>query len=75
MNVGDTIKSYDFHFNKDCYAVGTVTDIQDEVIFFDCAYQMWNGEIETKGFDPKMKTLVQGALMLDEKFERVLVLT
>jgi hypothetical protein len=70
---GDIIRSYDFHFNTDCYNVGIVTDVDDKWIYFTSGKKVWMGE-EIEDFDPYMRTAPIGFMMLDEEFERILIL-
>lgn len=73
MKVGDIIKSYDFHFNTKSYVVGVVTSLDSYFVQFDCIKQVWENEMVEIN-EVKMQTALPGMMMLDEKFERVVVL-
>jgi hypothetical protein len=73
MKVGSIIKSFDFPGNLDCYFIGKVTKIEGDYIHCDTIKQVFDGEDEPKP-SPEFRTVKQGLMMFDTKFERVQVL-
>lgn len=70
IKINDIIKSYDFHFNTECYNVGIVTDVDEDWIYFTSGKKVWMGE-EVEDFYPHMRTAPIGSMMLDEEFDRI----
>lgn len=71
--VGNIIKSFDFPGNVDNYMIGKVIAIYDDVLHCECISQVIEGEVSV--FNPPVyNTPMQGSCILDDKFERVVVL-
>ena len=75
IKVGDIIKSYDFPRMTDYYAVGQVTGICGEYIYFTCIEKVWDGEkVNPSEYNANMRTVAMGCLMSDDNFQRLEVL-
>lgn len=76
VEVGDTIKSYDFVNNTDYYYVGVVTEIKNELIYCDTISRTVAGD-ESKHKKPTFQTVAQGGLQVDgmyPQFSRIVIL-
>lgn len=71
--VGNIIKSFDFPGNVDNYMIGKVIAIYDDVLHCECISQVIEGVISEIN-SPVYNTPMQGSCILDDKFERVVVL-
>lgn len=73
INVGDVIKSYDFPGMTDCYLIGKVIDVTEHTI----TAKIIKAVSENKEYDigsATFKTSVQGSGLLDDRFERIVVI-
>ena len=75
VQVGNIIKSYDFHFKTDCYMIGRVTKIEGEYLCCDTIKVVFGGEMDPiQNMRPEFRTPMMGCMMDDEEFARVVVL-
>lgn len=68
MQVGSIIKSYDFPSTLDTYMIGKVEKIEGDYLFAKGIVRVWEGKAEA-GED--FRTVKQGLMMFDEKFQRI----
>lgn len=76
MKTGDIIKSYDFHNRTDCYMIGEVTDIKDDLIEFKAIKRVVEDRSADTGIGLMYKVPMNGHSMFDDmypNFERVVV--
>lgn len=74
MKVGNIIKAYDFPGVTDCYMVGQVRELDGDYIVCDTHEIVFEGESSVvKGSTHRFRTVKQGCMMFDSKFERVVV--
>ena len=45
FSVGDVIRSYDFRGNKECYVIGTVTEMDHNYITLDVILEVWQDKV------------------------------
>lgn len=76
MNIGDTIISYDFHFRRDCYMIGRIIGIDDYRGTINCKSLMvvFRGANKDLLPDEEFTTPMQGQMMDDKDFERVVLI-
>lgn len=75
MNVGSVIKSFDFPGVTDCYMVGRVVDVIDDFILCDTMEYVFEGEsLPIKETKRQFRTVKQGCMMFDSRFQRIVVL-
>lgn len=75
MKVGSVIKSFDFPGITDCYMVGQVVEIDGDYITCDTWEIVFEGEKDVvKGSTKRFRTVKQGCMMFDSKFQRVVEL-
>lgn len=73
IEIGSIIKSFDFIGRDSHYMVGEVKEIQREVLICRTIAQVQDHK-ERMEFSPEFRTLMQGSMMMDDQFERVIVL-
>jgi len=71
--VGNIIQSFDFVCNVDNYMIGKVIAIYDDVLHCECISQVIEGVV-SEIYSPVFNTPMQGSCLLDDIFERVVVL-
>ena len=64
--VGDVIRALDFAGQYDCYMIGVVTEVQNEVIKCRGISRVWDGKSEK--FDQPFSTVQEGAMMFDARY-------
>lgn len=72
VQVGDIIKSFDFPGRSDCYIIGTVIEVKNTVITSRVIKAVSEGKMYLFP-DCEFSTLVQGAGLMDDTFERVVI--
>lgn len=73
ISIGSIIKSFDFIGRDSHYMVGEVKEIQGEVLICRTIAQVQDHK-ERENFSPEFITPMQGTMMMDDQFERVIVL-
>lgn len=73
ISIGDTIKSFDFIGNDSYYMVGEVKEIQGEMLICRTIAQVEDNK-ECENFSQEFRTPMQGSMMMDDQFDRVIVL-
>ena len=75
VQIGSIIKSYDFHYNTDCYMIGRVTEIEGDYINCVTIKVVYRGNVDANDNWPKtFSTPQMGCMMDDEDFDRIVVL-
>jgi hypothetical protein len=72
VQVGDIIKSFDFPGRSDCYIIGTVVEVKNTVITSRVIKAVSGGKLY-QFLDSEFTTLVQGAGLMDDTFDRVVI--
>jgi hypothetical protein len=76
MKVGTVIKAFDFPGHDDCYMIGKVISIEGDYITCDTWEIVFEGEKNiVKGSTHRFRTVKQGCMMFDSKFQRVVELS
>jgi hypothetical protein len=70
VNAGDIIKSFDFRSRTDCYIVGQVKSINNNVIIATVIRAVSEGK-EYNFLDTEFSTLEQGHGIFDDEFTRI----
>ena len=73
ISIGSIIKSFDFIGHDSSYIVGEVKEIQGDVLICRTIAQVQDHK-ERKNFSPEFRTHMQGSMMMDKQFDRVIVL-
>lgn len=75
MQVGSIIKSFDFPGNTECYMIGEVVGFEcdDEVIVAKAIKAVFKGKTKSIDQVDVFRTPKQGLGMLDDIFERVVL--
>ena len=73
ISIGTIIKSFDFIGHDSDYMVGGVKEIQGDVLICRTITQVQDHK-ECENFPSEFKTPMQGSMMMDSEFERVIVL-
>jgi hypothetical protein len=76
MQIGSTIKSYDFNGIMNTYMVGRVVDLMDDFILCDTLEIVWEGVKQPiKESRRQFRTVVQGKMFMDNPAQpRIVVL-
>ncbi len=72
LQIGTIVKSYDFPGITDCYIIGRVVNIEEDMLSCEVIKQVSCGK--EKVGHKTFRTPMQGAMMMDDKFERVVVI-
>jgi len=74
--INDVIKSFDFPNEVDYYMVGIVTRIDDDMITCKTIKIVQDGKTVDFGarFPDTFSTPMQGCMMFDDRFQRIVVL-
>lgn len=74
MRVGDIVKSYDFHGITDCYMVGEVVGLHFDGTFrAKFIKRVWEGVEDRKFKTDYFTAPQQGEMLMDDRFDRVVV--
>jgi len=75
VQINDIIKSYDFPNMLDYYMVGQVTGFEDDMIVCKTIKIVQDNKAVDYGcrFPEEFRTPMQGQMMFDSKFERIVV--
>lgn len=73
ISIGTIIKSFDFFGHDSYYTVGEVKEIQGDILICRTIKQVQDHK-EREIFSPEFRTPVQGSMMMDEQFDRIIVL-
>jgi hypothetical protein len=73
--VNDVVKSYDFPGILDYYMVGIVTAVEDDMLVCKTIKIVQEGKAVDYGCrtPSEFRTPMQGSMMMDDRFERVVV--
>jgi hypothetical protein len=73
LKAGDLIKSYDFgkEVRSDCYIVGRVRSINNNVISCDYIKGFFDGKVTIPEENELFSTPVQGASLMDDTWTRI----
>lgn len=75
VKVGSVIKSFDFPEKQTCYLIGRVTKLEGCYIYCEVISQVFSGEVVPDDELPEtFRVPKQGEMMLDAKFERIVVI-
>lgn len=73
ISIGSVIKSFDFIGRDSYYMVGEVKEIRGDILICRTISQVQDHK-ERKNFSPEFSTLMLGSVMMDEQFDRIVVL-
>ena len=73
IEIGSIIKSFDFIGHDSHYVVGEVKEIQGDVLICRTISQVQDHK-ERNNFSPEFRTPMQGSMMMDKQFDRVIIL-
>ena len=76
MKTGDIIKSFDFHNRTDCYLIGEVVGIKDDLVEFMVIKRVVENRSADTGVGILYKAPMNGHGMFDDmypNFERIVV--
>lgn len=76
MKVGSVVKSFDFHGIENCYMIGKVVGIYEREGTFRAKLikRVWDGAEDKKFKTDYFTAPLQGEMLRDDRFERVVVL-
>jgi hypothetical protein len=77
MQVGSVIQSFDFPGNLTCYMLGTVTELDGDMITCNTIKQVFDGKaLPVEEFNKTFRTVKQGRAFMDDmfQFKRVVVI-
>jgi hypothetical protein len=76
MKVGSVIKAFDFPGIDNCYMVGKVVVVEGDYLTCDTWEIVFEGESTiVKGSTHRFRTVKQGCMIFDSKFQRVVELS
>lgn len=71
---GMTIKSFDFPGNASYFMIGRITKIDGDYLYCETISHVQAG-VEQAVNRPTFRTVKQGAMMMDESFDRIVVVS